>query len=221
VILSSRLRFRSATSQSPLNLYSRKPDSKWGGANSQGSGEALRDRGELRGRRIRVPRFAVRPTSDRVREALFALGDLDGVQARSLRGFRRTGSRRCRAARRESCSSAPGYPWRRCWANRGAGVPERRRSCVATRQASWRPPQRRALHLALLIRRMPNSKRRLGAARARDLRHPARPARPWWSKRRAARANPWRTRLRTNGYGDMVIHRFEAASGTAGEEETA
>ena len=42
--------------------------------------------GELRGRRIRVPRSdAVRPTSDRVREALFArLGDLDGVHALDL-----------------------------------------------------------------------------------------------------------------------------------------
>jgi 16S rRNA (guanine966-N2)-methyltransferase len=42
--------------------------------------------GELRGRRIRVPRSsAVRPTADRVREALFArLGDLDGVRALDL-----------------------------------------------------------------------------------------------------------------------------------------
>lgn len=44
--------------------------------------------GELRGRRIRVPRSAaVRPTADRVREALFArLGDLDGVRALDLFG---------------------------------------------------------------------------------------------------------------------------------------
>jgi len=44
--------------------------------------------GELRGRRIRVPRSsAVRPTADRVREALFArLGDLEGVLALDLFG---------------------------------------------------------------------------------------------------------------------------------------
>jgi 16S rRNA (guanine966-N2)-methyltransferase len=44
--------------------------------------------GELRGRRIRVPRSsAVRPTADRVREALFArLGDLEGVRALDLFG---------------------------------------------------------------------------------------------------------------------------------------
>jgi len=44
--------------------------------------------GELRGRRIRVPRSsAVRPTADRVREALFArLGDLEGVHALDLFG---------------------------------------------------------------------------------------------------------------------------------------
>ncbi len=42
--------------------------------------------GELRGRRIRVPRSSVvRPTADRVREALFArLGELDGVRALDL-----------------------------------------------------------------------------------------------------------------------------------------
>lgn len=44
--------------------------------------------GELRGRRIRVPRSSgVRPTADRVREALFArLGDLEGVRALDLFG---------------------------------------------------------------------------------------------------------------------------------------
>ena len=44
--------------------------------------------GELRGRRIRVPRSSVvRPTADRVREALFTrLGDLDGVRALDLFG---------------------------------------------------------------------------------------------------------------------------------------
>ena len=44
--------------------------------------------GELRGRRIRVPRgSSVRPTADRVRESLFArLGDLGGVRALDLFG---------------------------------------------------------------------------------------------------------------------------------------
>ena len=44
--------------------------------------------GELRGRRIRVPRgSAVRPTADRVREALFArLGDLAGARVLDLFG---------------------------------------------------------------------------------------------------------------------------------------
>ena len=44
--------------------------------------------GDLRGRRIRVPRgSAVRPTADRVREALFArLGDLSGARVLDLFG---------------------------------------------------------------------------------------------------------------------------------------
>jgi 16S rRNA (guanine966-N2)-methyltransferase len=41
--------------------------------------------GSLSGRRFRVPQDAVRPTSDRVREALFGrLGDLEGVRALDL-----------------------------------------------------------------------------------------------------------------------------------------
>ena len=41
--------------------------------------------GRLRGRRFRIPRGGVRPTSDRVREALFGrLSDLDGVSVLDL-----------------------------------------------------------------------------------------------------------------------------------------
>lgn len=41
--------------------------------------------GQLRGRRLRAPRQGVRPTSDRVREAVFArLGDLSGMRVLDL-----------------------------------------------------------------------------------------------------------------------------------------
>ena len=64
--------------------------------------------GEFGGRRLRAPRGAgTRPTADRVREALFSmLGDVSGACACSTctRARARSGSRRCRAARRPPCS---------------------------------------------------------------------------------------------------------------------
>mgnify|MGYP003492558922 FL=1 len=187
--------------------------------------------GELRGRRIRVPpSSAVRPTSDRVREALFArLGDLDGVQALDL--FAGSGALGIEALSRGASSAVfveRSVPVATVLQANLVELGVLDRAKVVRGEAAGVVRRLAAsgerFHLALLdppYAEVETTARALRAlATSGILAHRATVV-VEASRRHAPQLVEGLVLVDERRYGDTVIHRFEAASGTAGEEETA
>jgi len=204
--------------------------------------------GELRGRRIRVPQSsAVRPTSDRVREALFArLGDLDGVHALDL--FAGSGALGIEALSRGATRAVfveRSVPVAAVLRANLVALAVLERAKVVRGEASGVVRRLAAagerFHLALLdppYADVETTARALRALATSGILAPRATVVVEASRRHAPQLVDGLVLVDERRYGDTVIHRFEAALGThalesssepspaeshqlAGEEETA
>ena len=200
--------------------------------------------GELRGRRIRVPQSsAVRPTSDRVREALFArLGDLDGVHALDL--FAGSGALGIEALSRGATRAVfveRSVPVAAVLRANLVALAVLERAKVVRGEASGVVRRLAAagerFHLALLdppYAEVETTARALRALATSGILAPRATVVVEASRRHAPQLVDGLVLVDERRYGDTVIHRFEYASGTssdpspaeshdelAGEEETA